>query len=194
MFEPRNTTFEEDIRAFNTMYRMRVEHTPSLQIGMSVVQRLKDFKSILAKELSEIDDIIAKAAAWKLCSFYYKTRADGSIDIDSGYIPTELEVLTDLADLFGDLQVYCASEMCKFGLPLVEVLGTIMESNFSKMGADGLPIYDSEGKLQKGPNYWKPEPKIAALLAILIGNVASNEAEVEAVQKALGAFDPLPGN
>lgn len=182
MFKPRTTTFEEDIRAFNTMYRMRVEHTPSLNIGMSVVQRLKDFKSILSKELNEIDDIIVKAELREM-EFVH----------DGVLIPTELEVLTDLADLFGDLQVYCASEMCKFGLPLVEVLGAIMESNFSKMGADGLPIYDSEGKLQKGPNYWKPEPKIALLLATLMGNVSFDMEEVEEVQKALGAFDPLPG-
>ncbi len=29
---------------------------------------------------------------------------------------------------------------------------------------DGLPIYDERGKVLKGPNYWKPEPKIRELL------------------------------
>jgi predicted HAD superfamily Cof-like phosphohydrolase len=72
-----------------------------------------------------------------------------------------------LADLLGDIQVYCASEMAKFGLPLDEVLAIIMRSNFSKLGADGKPIYDERGKVQKGPNYWKwkPEPKIKELLS-----------------------------
>ena len=84
----------------------------------------------------------------------------------------ELEALTMLADLLGDIQVYCASEMSKFGLPLDDVLGIIMQSNFSKLGADGNPIYDERGKVQKGPNYWKPEPKIQALLAS--GNLSIN--------------------
>lgn len=69
-----------------------------------------------------------------------------------------------LADLLGDIQVYCASEMAKFGLPLDDVLETIMRSNFSKLGEDGNPIYDERGKVLKGPNYWKPEPAIKELL------------------------------
>jgi hypothetical protein len=39
-----------------------------------------------------------------------------------------------------------------------------MESNFSKLGADGQPIYDERGKVMKGPSYWKPEPRIRSLL------------------------------
>jgi hypothetical protein len=38
-----------------------------------------------------------------------------------------------------------------------------MQSNFSKLGADGKAII-SEGKVQKGPGYWKPEPQIKELL------------------------------
>jgi hypothetical protein len=44
------------------------------------------------------------------------------------------------------------------------VLQIIMDSNASKLGADGKPIYDANGKFLKGPNYWKPEPKIRELL------------------------------
>ena len=44
-------------------------------------------------------------------------------------------------------------------------LDIIMDSNESKLGADGNPIYDANGKFLKGPNYWKPEPKIRDLLA-----------------------------
>jgi len=39
-----------------------------------------------------------------------------------------------------------------------------MDSNESKLGADGRPIYDANGKFLKGPNYWRPEPRIKALL------------------------------
>lgn len=44
------------------------------------------------------------------------------------------------------------------------MLDVIMDSNESKLGADGKPIYDENGKFLKGPNYWKPEPRIKTLL------------------------------
>ncbi|RCM47979.1 hypothetical protein PA37_06700 [Pseudomonas aeruginosa] len=53
----------------------------------------------------------------------------------------------------------------KYGIPLEAVLDLIMDSNESKLGADGKPIYDENGKFLKGPNYWKPEPQIKKLLA-----------------------------
>ena len=137
------SAFSRDIEKFNGIYKLPVNATPTLEIGVPVLERLKAFKHILLEEIDEIDDIVR--------------------DVEEGAAP--LDVLTALADLLGDIQVYCASEMAKFGLPLDEVLGIIMQSNFSKLGADGQPIYDERGKVQKGPNYWKPEPKLRDLLA-----------------------------
>jgi predicted HAD superfamily Cof-like phosphohydrolase len=134
--------FSEDINKFNGIYKLPVNSKPTLDVGVPVVERLQAFKSILSEELSEIDEIINAA----------ENQAPA------------LEVLTMLADLLGDIQVYCASEMAKFGLPLDQILAIIMQSNFSKLGVDGMPIYDERGKVQKGPNYWKPEPEIKALL------------------------------
>jgi predicted HAD superfamily Cof-like phosphohydrolase len=74
------------------------------------------------------------------------------------------DIAVAIADLLGDIVVYCRSEALKYGLPLEDVLDVIMDSNESKLGADGKPIYDGNGKFLKGPNYWKPEPRIKALL------------------------------
>ena len=139
------STFSKDIEKFNGIYKLPVNPAPTLDVGVPVAERLKAFKSILNEEVDEIDEIIEAV---------------------EGDAPP-LEVLTMLADLLGDIQVYCASEMAKFGLPLDEVLAIIMQSNFSKLGIDGKPIYDERGKVQKGPNYWKPEPKIKELLSTL---------------------------
>ena len=138
--------FSNDIEKFNGIYKLPVNPVPTLDVGVPVIERLKAFKAILAEELDEIDHIIDAA------------KNDES----------PMAVLTMLADLLGDIQVYCASEMAKFGLPLDKVLAIIMQSNFSKLGADGKPIYDERGKVLKGPNYWKPEPKIRALLELSI--------------------------
>lgn len=134
--------FSDDIEQFNEMYKLPVGKQPTLEVGVPVVDRLRAFKNILSEELDEIDEIIAGAEAGI----------------------SELETLTNLADLLGDIQVYCASEMKKFGIPLNETLQIIMQSNFSKLGPNGLPIYDERGKVQKGSDYWKPEPKIRAML------------------------------
>ena len=139
-------SFDRNIRRFNKMYKLPVATKPSLdQLGVPPLVRLHAFKDILLEELDEIDDIMISIIQRK------SNAEDGSI-------------LTKLADLLGDLQVYCASEMVKFGLPISSTLDIIMRSNFSKMGADGKPIYDDRGKLQKGPDYWKPEPEIAVML------------------------------
>jgi predicted HAD superfamily Cof-like phosphohydrolase len=82
-----------------------------------------------------------------------------------------VEILADLADWLGDIMVYCASEMRKYGLRSNDILGIIMASNFSKLGLDGKPIYDERGKVLKGPGYWKPEPMIRRLLEAQIRQV-----------------------
>ena len=135
--------FSNDIAKFNGIYKLPVSATPTLDVGVPAAERMAAFKDILMEEVHEMDEIIA-------------AQKDGA---------GALTVLTMLADLLGDIQVYCASEMAKFGLPLDQVLAIIMQSNFSKLGADGLPIYDERGKVMKGPDYWKPEPKIKAMLA-----------------------------
>lgn len=137
--------FANDIKRFNGIYKLPVNDVPTTSIGVPVSERLKAFKNILIEEVHEIDEIIEAQESGK----------------------SEMEVLTMLADLLGDIQVYCASEMAKFGLPLDQVLAIIMQSNFSKLGADGKPIYDERGKVMKGPSYWKPEPKLQALLTSL---------------------------
>jgi len=162
----RKFNFELAILGMNAMYNLPIAQYPSFQkeiewqaktfpkntgIGMDlVVKRLKDFfaayESILADELTEHKSIIQ------------------AIDDEKNPV----DILVELADLLGDIQVYCASEMARFGIPNEEVLKIIMESNESKLGADGKPIYNEQGKFMKGPNYWKPEPRIRELLVSLL--------------------------
>jgi len=125
----------------NAMYKLPANERPALP--PDVAERLTKFKATLMDEVHEIDEIV-------------KLAKEGGAPAD---------VAVAIADLLGDVIVYCRSEALKYGLPLEEVLDVIMDSNESKLGADGKPIYDANGKFLKGPNYWKPEPKIKALLA-----------------------------
>ena len=133
-------SFAERIALMNAMYRLPAHDKPTLPDNTA--ERLMKFKATLMDEVHEIDDIAAMAA--------------------KGADPADM--LTAMADLLGDVIVYCRSEALKYGLPLEDVLDVIMDSNESKLGADGNPIYDANGKFLKGPNYWKPEPRIKQLL------------------------------
>ena len=133
-------SFARRIAAMNAMYRLPAHERPTLPA--ETADRLRKFKATLLDEVNEIDDIIASVEA----------------------AAPALETTVAIADLLGDIIVYCRSEALKYGIPLEAVLDIIMDSNESKLGADGNPIYDANGKFLKGPNYWKPEPKIRALL------------------------------
>jgi predicted HAD superfamily Cof-like phosphohydrolase len=133
-------SFAQRIAAMNEMYRLPANDRPVLPD--EVISRLTKFKATLLDEVHEIDEIV-------------ELSKDGGASIN---------ILVAMADLLGDIIVYCRSEALKYGLPLEQVLDIIMDSNESKLDANGKPIYDANGKFLKGPNYWKPEPKIKALL------------------------------
>lgn len=141
-----NSAFATRIAAMNAMYRLAAHPSPA--IPADVADRLVKFKTTLMDEVHEVDDIVAMANAGA----------------------SKLDVAVAIADLLGDIIVYCRSEALKYGLPLEQVLDVIMDSNESKLGGDGNPIYDQNGKFLKGPNYWKPEPKIRELLSKSMGN------------------------
>ena len=44
-----------------------------------------------------------------------------------------------------------------FGINLDKCFNEVQESNMSKLGSDGKPIYNDSGKVMKGPNYFKPD-------------------------------------
>lgn len=66
--------------------------------------------------------------------------------------------LVEVADALGDLLYILCGTIIEHGLQykIEEVFEEIQRSNMSKLGADGEPIYREDGKVLKGPNYFKP--------------------------------------
>ena len=56
-----------------------------------------------------------------------------------------------------DLQYVLSGFAVTFGLPFDEAFKRVHESNMSKLGPDGNPVYREDGKVLKGPNYKKPD-------------------------------------
>ena len=66
--------------------------------------------------------------------------------------------LTEIADALGDMLYILCGTIIEHGLQhkIEAVFNEIQRSNMSKLGADGNPIYREDGKVLKGPNYFKP--------------------------------------
>lgn len=69
--------------------------------------------------------------------------------------------LVEVADALGDLLYILCGTIIEHGLQhkIEEVFNEIQKSNMSKLGADSKPIYREDGKVLKGPNYFKPDIK-----------------------------------
>lgn len=66
--------------------------------------------------------------------------------------------LVEVADALGDMLYILCGTILSHGMQhkIEEVFDEIQRSNMSKLGADGQPIYREDGKVMKGPNYFKP--------------------------------------
>jgi predicted HAD superfamily Cof-like phosphohydrolase len=66
--------------------------------------------------------------------------------------------LIEVADALGDMLYILCGTIIEHGMQdkIEEVFNEIQRSNMSKLGADGIPIYREDGKVLKGPNYFKP--------------------------------------
>lgn len=69
--------------------------------------------------------------------------------------------IVEIADALGDILYIALGTLLRHGLQhkIDEVFEEIHSSNMSKLGPDGKPIYREDGKVLKGPNYFKPDIK-----------------------------------
>jgi predicted HAD superfamily Cof-like phosphohydrolase len=67
--------------------------------------------------------------------------------------------LVEIADALGDMMYILCGTIIEHGLQhkIEAVFDEIQRSNMSKLGEDGNPIYREDGKVMKGPNYFKPD-------------------------------------
>lgn len=127
--------FVARIQKMNETFQLPSNTKPTDQ-GLN---RLSQFHRVLSDELTELEEVYAND-------------------------PTTPPNYVALADCLGDLVVYIFSEARRWGIPLVDVLHLIMDSQDSKL-VDGKPLMSPDGsKFIKGPNYSPPEENIRQLL------------------------------
>ena len=65
--------------------------------------------------------------------------------------------LKEVADALTDILYVTYGAGHAFGIDLDSCFEEVQNSNMSKLGEDGKPIYNDKGKVMKGPNYFKPD-------------------------------------
>jgi len=64
--------------------------------------------------------------------------------------------IKEVADALTDILYVTYGAGHAFGVDLDKCFEEVQNSNMSKLGEDGKPIYNEAGKVMKGPNYFKP--------------------------------------
>ena len=105
-------------------------------------------------------------------TFGQEVKAEPSFSTDKinklriDLIKEELEELTDamnkkdlleVADALTDILYVTYGAGQAFGIDLDKCFEEVQNSNMSKLDVDGKPIYNDDGKVMKGPNYFKPD-------------------------------------
>ena len=65
--------------------------------------------------------------------------------------------IVEVADALTDILYVTYGAGHSFGIDLDKCFNEVQESNMSKLGEDGKPIYNEYGKVMKGPKYFKPD-------------------------------------
>ena len=65
--------------------------------------------------------------------------------------------IKEVADALTDILYVTYGAGHAFGINLDNCFKEVQNSNMSKLGEDGKPIYNDKGKVMKGPNYFKPD-------------------------------------
>lgn len=69
--------------------------------------------------------------------------------------------IVEIADALGDILYILCGTILAHGLQhkIIEVFNEIQRSNMSKLDINGKPVIREDGKILKGPNYFKPNIK-----------------------------------
>tara|TARA_B100000427_G_scaffold314101_1_gene306977 strand:+ start:1962 stop:2333 length:372 start_codon:yes stop_codon:yes gene_type:complete len=78
-------------------------------------------------------------------------------ELDELKVAIEQKNLIEVADALTDILYVTYGAGHAFGIDLDKCFDEIQNSNMSKLGEDGKPIYNDMGKVMKGPKYFKPD-------------------------------------
>tara|TARA_B100001248_G_scaffold258103_1_gene241684 strand:+ start:837 stop:1208 length:372 start_codon:yes stop_codon:yes gene_type:complete len=78
-------------------------------------------------------------------------------ELDELKVAIDNNDIKEVADALTDILYVTYGAGHAFGINLDKCFEEVQNSNMSKLGLDGKPIYNEKGKVMKGPKYFKPD-------------------------------------
>ena len=116
---------------------------------MSNFDSVKKFMKTFGQEVKEK----AEFPSEKITQLRYDLIKE---ELDELKIAIHDKDIKEVADALTDILYVTYGAGHSFGIDLDKCFQEVQNSNMSKLGADGKPIYNENGKVMKGPNYFKP--------------------------------------
>ena len=119
---------------------------------MSNFESVKKFMKTFGQEVKEK----AEFPTDKIISLRYDLIRE---ELDELKEAIDNKDIKEVADALTDILYVTYGAGHAFGINLDKCFAEVQNSNMSKLGDDGKPIYNEKGKVLKGPNYFKPDLK-----------------------------------
>ncbi len=119
---------------------------------MSNFDSVKKFMKTFGQEVKEK----AEFPDEKITSLRYELINEELEEFKEAIIKKDIK---EVADALTDILYVTYGAGHAFGIDLDKCFEEVQNSNMSKLGADGKPIYNKKGKVMKGPKYFKPNLK-----------------------------------
>tara|TARA_Y100000591_G_scaffold262552_1_gene235516 strand:- start:90 stop:464 length:375 start_codon:yes stop_codon:yes gene_type:complete len=116
---------------------------------MSNFQRVKKFMLTFGQEVKEK----AEFPENKITSLRYELIQEELLELKEAINKKNIK---EVADALTDILYVTYGAGHAFGINLDKCFEEVQNSNMSKLGKDGKPIYNEKGKVMKGPNYFEP--------------------------------------
>ncbi len=117
---------------------------------MSNFESVKKFMETFGQEIREK----ASFPNDKITSLRYELIKE---ELDELREAIDSKDMKEVADALTDILYVTYGAGHAFGINLDKCFEEVQNSNMSKLGLDGKPIYNDKGKVMKGPNYFKPD-------------------------------------
>ena len=119
---------------------------------MSNFDRVKKFMKTFGQEVKEK----AEFPNEKITALRYELINEELEELKEAIIKKDIK---EVADALTDILYVTYGAGHAFGIDLDKCFEEVQNSNMSKLGEDGKPIYNEKGKVMKGPKYFKPNLK-----------------------------------
>ena len=116
---------------------------------MTNFESVKKFMEIFGQEVKEK----AEFPNEKITSLRYDLIKEELEELKDAMSKKDIK---EVADALTDILYVTYGAGHAFGINLDKCFEEVQNSNMSKLGKDGKPIYNDKGKVMKGPNYFKP--------------------------------------